>query len=117
MPLPWAVAFKLIPWSDVIAAAPDAVRAARKLWRETRQPAPGAAADAPTGAVTVQDEDARWNELDARTRESAELLTTLALQNQQLIDALDVLRQRIRWLSLACALLAIGFGVLWFRLD
>ena len=117
MPLPWAAAFKLIPWSDVIAATPDAVRAARKLWRETRRPSSGSATDASAGAVTVQDEDARWQELDIRTRESAELLETLALQNQALVGAVEVLRQRIRWLGLICALLAIGFGVLWFRLG
>lgn len=113
MPLPWAAAFKLIPWSDVIAATPDAVRAARKLWRETRNPNPESAEP----EARLQDVDARWQALEARTRESAELLQTLALQNQNLANAIEILQQRIRWLSLLCALLALGFGVLWFKLD
>ena len=45
MPFPWIAAAKAIPWSSVIAAAPDIARGARDLWkrvkkRDEQNPAP-----------------------------------------------------------------------------
>ena len=34
MPLPWSTLVKAIPWSDVIAKAPDIAQGARKLWQQ-----------------------------------------------------------------------------------
>jgi hypothetical protein len=34
MALPWSTLVKAIPWSDVIAKAPDIAQGARKLWQK-----------------------------------------------------------------------------------
>ena len=33
----WLTAFKVIPWGDVIAAAPTVARGAKKLWDSIRE--------------------------------------------------------------------------------
>jgi len=113
MPFPWALAFKVIPWSDVIAAAPGVVRNAQKLWKQVGGSA-GAGADA--GAVLagqppeqrlarMEGELAR---MDEQLANQAEVIATLAEQNGKLVEAVEVLRQRTRLFGAAAALLALG---------
>ncbi len=109
MPFPWALAFKVIPWSDVIAAAPGVVRSAQKLWKQSEN----GEALATTLAEAPPDErvarmEAMLGELQDRLAHQAELASALAEQNRKLVEAVEVLRQRTRVLSVAAAVLAVG---------
>ena len=115
----WLTAFKVIPWGDVIAAAPTVARGARKLWDSIREkpagPASGPAPDSPEGRVRtleLQLTDMR-NELAAST----ELINSLAQQNQRLVEAVGILRVRTRTLLFATVIsfaliVVIGVAVL-----
>ncbi|HRH73083.1 hypothetical protein [Zoogloea sp.] len=124
MPLPWSTLVKAIPWSDVIAKAPDIAQGARKLWQQvsTRDaphsagtPVPGdaSAPDARLAALAAQ-----VAEMSTRQQESAELLSALATQNAELVAAVATLRQRNRLLAaatgvataIALAALALSIG-------
>jgi hypothetical protein len=111
MALPWSTLVKAIPWSDVIAKAPDIAQGARKLWQKVgtqdsvgsaAAPASGDAPDARLTALTAQ-----VAELHARQQESAELLSALANQNAELVSAIAALRQRNRLLGAAAGVTAV----------
>ena len=125
----WITALKIVPWSDVVAAAPTIVRGAQQLWTKVRSSAPPA--EAPNAAagsgVAVQDPqvaiEQRFLALEGRIEEhrraavvASELIATLAGQNAQLVEAVARLNARTRWLFgavavLALALLAVGVWV------
>jgi hypothetical protein len=44
---------------------------------------------------------------------SSELIQSLAEQNAQLVQRVEANRVRVRWLTLAVALLGLGLGLLW----
>lgn len=107
MPLPWSTLVKAIPWSDVIAKAPDIAQGARKLWQQvsTRDiadsvgtPVPGDASATDARLTTLA---AQVAEMSTRQQESAELLSALAAQNAELVGAVATLRQRNRLLAAA----------------
>ncbi len=51
MALPWSTLVKAIPWSEVIARAPDLAQSARKLWQKAGpDTAAGSASQSPEGA-------------------------------------------------------------------
>ncbi|MCL4799629.1 MAG: hypothetical protein KJ025_08590 [Burkholderiales bacterium] len=117
----WLIAFKVIPWGDVIAAAPTVAKTARELWRTLKKPGPGEAAgtQAPANEALPLDEQVRAvrAELaDARTQlvSTSELLRTLAEQDEKLIAAVEALRVRTRVLLYACIVLAAA--CLWLLL-
>lgn len=95
MPFPWAAAAKVIPWGEVIAAAPGIVRGARDLWQRARG-AP--AAEAGEGALTPEQRIAalqgRLGELDTQLEASSRLIAQLAEQNQRLVVAIDRLKRQ-----------------------
>lgn len=110
----WITAFKVIPWADVIAAAPTVARGAKKLWTAVRErgaetePAP--APDSPEGrlqALETQVQDLR-REIAA----SSELINSLAEHNERLIEAIGILRIRTRALLIACLVAFLLLGVL-----
>lgn len=111
MALPWSTLVKAIPWSDVIAKAPDIAQGARKLWQKVgMQDSVGSAAaptagDAPDARLTAL--TAQVAELNARQQESAELLSALANQNAELVSAIAALRQRNRLLGAATGVTAV----------
>jgi fructose-1,6-bisphosphatase/sedoheptulose 1,7-bisphosphatase-like protein len=112
MALPWSTLVKAIPWSDVIAKAPDIAQGARKLWQKVgtqesvgSAAAPTAAGDAPDARLTAL--TAQVAELNARQQESAELLSALANQNAELVSAIAALRQRNRLLGAATGVTAV----------
>jgi len=127
-------AFKAIPWTDVLAAAPTIVQSAEKLWGTvTRKKNEQDAAEinpvehpAPQEAPTLSGLDARLQLLDARFAElhsealsSSELIKSLAEQNAQLVRAVEILRRRTRVLTRWCALLTVIAAIaaisLWMR--
>jgi len=91
----WITAFKVIPWAEVIAAAPAIARGARQLWGAVKkQDAPPLADAAPGDRLQLL--EARVEELRRELAASAELVATLAEQNARLIDAVAILRLRTR---------------------
>ena len=133
MAIPWlAAAFKAIPWKEVVTAAPSLVEGTKKLWssvtRTQKQPSPANEQSGETSS-TRSDQlsaiEARFLALEARTTEiarqavtSAELIKSLAEQNAQLVQAVEILRIRTRKLVLFTAALglATGFLLLWMIL-
>ena len=117
-------AFKAIPWTDVLAAAPTIVQSAEKLWgtvlRKKNELQPDSEANpvehpAPPETLTLAGLDSRQlllenriGELQAEAVSSSELIKSLAEQNAQLVRAVDILRQRTRMLLRWCAVLTLA---------
>lgn len=115
MPVPWSALFSAIPWTDVIAKAPELAQGARKLWQKVgkREATPPAPSETPASSAPSIDEridalDLRLADVGARQQESAELLAALATQNAELIRATEELRGRVRQLSIGFVVLAAG---------
>lgn len=123
MALPWSALFSAIPWTDVIAKAPDIAQGARKLWQKTaKRGADAAAPPTPAGpaAPSLETRLAALESLNAelalRQQQSAELLAALATQNADLVQAAEALRRRVRQLSMAVGALAGGLALTWLWL-
>jgi hypothetical protein len=125
MAFSWIAAFKVIPWGDVIAAAPTVARTARDLWRglsksrsaETVASADGAATGgtAPTADAEIRSLRADLTETRAQLLASSEVLQALAEQDEKLVAAIEVLRVRTRVLAFVCVALAIACAALLMR--
>lgn len=113
--------FKIIPWSDVLTAAPYIVQGAEKLWSIiTGKTAQQRSNDHVEGKAASQSEnlsalDARVHALELLTSElhkdvllSSELIKSLAQQNAQLVQAVDILRVRTRILLGFCGVLGVA---------
>ena len=116
MALSWLTALKAVPWADVVQAAPGIVQGARKLFTAAKGYT-ASSVDARAGTADVRNESlgARLERLNAdiealqsEQRTSAELIRSLAEQNATIIAALDVMRSRMRMLTYACIVLAVG---------
>ena len=114
MAVGWVTALKLVPWGDVLEATPQILQAAKKLLGSTRQGTADAAAgtlagagDAATPPVTLllQQLRERVARLEQEQQESAVLIQSLAEQNAQVVQAVEVLRLRNQRLTAAIALL------------
>lgn len=117
----WITALKVIPWGDVIEAAPAIAKGARKFFSKTQQ-----TATEPPAPVVVPEGDAlgqayarihhleqRLMQLTEQQQASAALIESLAEQNAQVVRAIDVLRVRSRLLlagvaGLVLALVAVA---------
>ena len=118
MALGWVAALKLVPWGDVLEATPQILQAAKKLLGSTRQStsdaAPGtlagAAGDAATPPVALQLQQLRERvaRLEQEQQESAVLIQSLAEQNAQVVQAVEVLRLRNQRLTAVIAVLGAG---------
>lgn len=115
----WLTAFKVIPWGDVIAAAPTVARGAKKLWETIReQPAAtasGPAPDSPEGRVRAL--ESQLADMRRELAASMELINSLAQQNERLVEAVGILRVRTRALLFATViafvlLVAVGVAVI-----
>ena len=114
MAVGWVNALKLVPWGDVLEATPQILQAAKKLLGSTRQGTADAAAgtlagagDAATPPVALQLQQLRERvaRLEQEQQESAVLIQSLAEQNAQVVQAVEVLRLRNQRLTAAIALL------------
>ena len=114
MAVGWVTALKLVPWGDVLEATPQILQAAKKLLGSTRQGTADAAAgtlagagDAATPPVALQLQLMRERvaRLEHEQQESAVLIQSLAEQNAQVVQAVEVLRLRNQRLTAAIALL------------
>jgi hypothetical protein len=106
----WLTVLKVVPWADVISAAPKVASGARKLWDAARKPAPAEAAPgaapppadpAVVLAARLDQTDAALDDLHGKLLSATELIATLADQNEQLIARIDAMRVRMLWLSVA----------------
>lgn len=116
MALPWMVALKVIPWGDVIEHAPKVLKGARRLL--DKQKAQDTPAD-PSGPSTAESLPQRLQALESAQRQLqvdlAQLTQTaaeLAEQNSRLVQAVEVLRWRTRWLAAVALGLALLLAVL-----
>jgi hypothetical protein len=103
----WITAFKLIPWVDLIAAAPSVVKGARRLWTTVRnQEAPAAEGQEPLAAQRAL--EVQLAELRQELSAASELVAKLAEHNSRLVEAVGILRVRTRVLLVFCGVLAAG---------
>ena len=111
----WVAALKLVPWGDVLEAAPQILQAARKLIGATRKGAEEAAAGTlvdgaalPPVAQQLEHLHQRVARLEQEQLESAALIQSLAEQNARVVQAVDALRARNQRLLAAVAVLALA---------
>ena len=106
----WISVFRAIPWMQLIVAAPAIARGARELWTGIRgQPSPDATED---GGNRHERLEAQVGELRKELAASSEVIKAMAEQNERLLEAVGILRLRVRFLTAACAiLLALGTAV------
>jgi len=101
----WIAAFKVIPWAELIVAAPAVVKGAQKLWAAVRkQEAPQLSGQDPV--ARQQALEAQVGELRRELTAASELVTHLAEQNDRLVAAVDILRIRTRVLFLGFVVIA-----------
>lgn len=98
MAFPWLTALKLIPWGDVVESAPAVLNAAKKLL-EKRAGAPRAPAPSPDDPFASLQQE--LSGLKDEQRRAAELISSLAAQNERLVEAVEILRVRTRLLMYA----------------
>jgi hypothetical protein len=101
--------FKVIPWGEVIAAAPAVVEGAKKLWGIARERNAGEVAHArpQTTEARLRQLEAEVSELRRESTASSELIKSLAEQNAELVKAVEILRVRSRALLGASAITAV----------
>ena len=120
----WLGALKLVPWSEVMEAAPDLVRGARRLFRREQDLAAEAQAQAGDAHAPAQPEPVellqdRVQQLTAQVelmaqqqRDVAALVEVLTEHNARLVEAVQTLKLRQRWLAGVSAALALGLVIL-----
>ena len=120
MAIGWLTVLQSVPWSDVVRNAPKVAAGAKKLWDNVANKSaanPGVAADgsglAP-GPATLEGLQQQVLSLQASSAnlhqqliESSDLIGTLAEQNGQLIQSIQVLRRRLFWQSAALVLVGL----------
>lgn len=117
MAVAWLKVLKAVPWSEVIAAAPQVANGARRLWDTVGRkggPAPGfddaAVASMPVGedgmallAAHIEQQDATIAQMHGQLREASKLIAELADQNAQLIAKMEAARGKIQVVGLIAA--------------
>ncbi len=123
MAISWVAALKMVPWTDVIQAAPHVLKAAKGLIKKSpEQEAADAMASAPssTGPQTslpsnagelalqqVAQLEARVQQLEAAQRASAQVLEQMAEQQAQIVQTVGLLRTGATRLAWACGVLGL----------
>ncbi|MDD2925755.1 hypothetical protein [Rhodoferax sp.] len=110
----WLTVLKMVPWGEVIENAPKVAQGAKKLWSTVGKKTPlatspghvGAEPDEADGALAslraqVAQLQVASAELHQQMLESSALIQSLAEQNTQLIQRVEVNRKRLWWLALA----------------
>ncbi|NKI94086.1 hypothetical protein [Rhizobacter sp. SG703] len=116
MAISWISALKVIPWGDVIEAAPGLVKGARKVFSRTQaepavsQPSAGELAESP--AQRIERLEVAVARLGEQQQAAAALLESLAEHNAKVVDAIEVLRLRSKLLTGACAVLLLAVAAL-----
>lgn len=132
MAIGWLTVLKLVPWGDVIENAPKVAQGAKKLWntvgkKPASSPAEGftptqagqgalSGHDAAVAALQVQVAELQLATADLHQQmvESSALIQSLAEQNNQLIQRVEVNRKRVLLLALTTLALGIAFAYKFF---
>lgn len=116
MALPWLAALKIIPWGDVIEHAPAVLKGARRLLdRQSATPTPAPTQAPPDPADLQLRLEALQRQHASDMAQLTQTVAALAEQNTRLVEAVDVLRWRTRWLGAVMAGLLVSAVVLWWR--
>jgi hypothetical protein len=108
----WISALKVIPWGDVIEAAPGLVKGARKVFTRT-QPEPVVVPDpAAPPHQRIEQLETAVARLGEQQQAAAALIESLAEHNAKVVEAIERLRLRSRLLTSACVLLLATVGAL-----
>ena len=128
MAVGWLKAIQSVPWSDVISNAPKVAEGAKGLWDRV---AKKAGLDAAPETATPQPDSTPASELEqlqahvaslseqqqqlaSQLASATELINTLAQQNQNLVQRVDQLHNRVRWLLVVAGAVLVGVcGVMW----
>jgi hypothetical protein len=101
----WISVFRAVPWVELIAATPAIARGARKLWAGVRSEPQ---AETPHGtAERLERLEADVHELKKELAASSELVKAMAEQSERLVEAVGILRARVRLLTWGCAILLL----------
>ena len=124
MAISWVSALKLVPWGDVIQAAPTVLKAAKGLMmkspeqelEDAAQAAFPASAESQTPAANagelalqkVAQLEARIQQLEAAQRASNQVLEKMAEQQAQIVKTVGLLRTGATRLAWACGILSVA---------
>ncbi|AQZ97201.1 hypothetical protein [Comamonas kerstersii] len=124
MAISWVSALKLVPWGDVIQAAPTVLKAAKGLMKKSpeqeledaAQAAFPASAESQTPAANagelalqkVAQLEARIQQLEAAQRASNQVLEKMAEQQAQIVKTVGLLRTGATRLAWACGILSVA---------
>ena len=119
MALGWLGVLQLVPWADVIKAAPQVAGGARKLWDavSTRSAAeallPAELARTPEAMLArIERHEAALSDLHAQMLAASELLTRLADQNAKLVLKAESDRIRTFWqVGLLACVTSVSLGL------
>lgn len=127
MAIGWIHALKVIPWKDVLEAAPGMVKSAKRLFTaaKTETNSQPMADTSPTvvsfDAEGLANLDSRVRHLQAKIVElnseqnsSAKLIKSLAEQNARVVNTIEVFQVRIKILIYVCFVLGITLSTLIF---
>jgi hypothetical protein len=122
MAISWVTALKMVPWADVIQAAPSVLKAAKGLMKKSPEQeleeaaqvafpdsqAPSLASNA--GELALQQVallEARIQHLEAAQRASNQVLEKMAEQQAQIVKTVGLLRTGATRLAWACGILGV----------
>jgi hypothetical protein len=132
MAIGWMTMLKMVPWGDVIETAPKVAAGAKRLWAKVGKkplseaiPANG---NTPSGAQALTGQDAiralqtqvvelqvATAELHQQMFESSALIQSLADQNAQLVQRIELNRKRLLLLSLVTIALGVALALQYIR--
>ena len=123
MAIGWVSALKLVPWGDVIQAAPHVLKAAKGLLNKSPAEGGGDAAEAPgapagiappaqnAGELALQHVaqlEARVAQLEQAQHASAQLIQQMAEQQSQIVQTVGLLRTGATRLAWSCGVLSVA---------
>ena len=123
MAISWVTALKMVPWGDVIQAAPSVLKAAKGLMKKSPEqtdatnasaaPAEPMAAPLASNAGElalrhIAQLEARIQELEAAQRASNLVLEKMAEQQAQIVQTVGLLRTGTTRLAWACGILGVA---------
>lgn len=132
MAIGWLSVLKLVPWGDVIENAPKVAQGAKKLWNTVgKKPVPGVpdtvtstkseqgvlgGQDAVVVALQQQVDELQLATADLHQQmlESSALIKSLAEQNTQLIQRVEVNRKRVLVLGMFTLALGVALALKYF---
>lgn len=132
MAIGWLTVLKMVPWGDVIENAPKVAQGAKKLWHTvgkkpvpvvadrftptTAAPGAGNGQDAAIVALQAQVTELQVTtaELHQQMLESSALIQSLAEQNTQLIQRVEVNRKRVLVWGVLTVVLAVVLAAKYF---